>query len=109
MRVVLDVLRGRHLDAEVAGKLEARRLVEQLLIAGAAGRATLDVEVVRAAADRPQLPTAELLGGELDLHGLGLALLVTGDAHSRIRGAECARQAFEVAPVRGRDDRDGTA
>src|SRR5690242_5688201 len=107
MRVVLDVLGRRHFDAEVAGELEARRFVEQLLIAGSTGRPALDVEVVRTAADRPQLPAAELLGRELDLHGLGLAFLVGDDAYPRVSGAQRARQAFEVAPVGRRNDRDG--
>src|ERR1700759_5125105 len=91
MRVVLDVLRRRHLDAQVARELEARRFVEQLLIAGTAGSPALDVEIVGTTAHRPQLPAAELLGRELDLHGLGLAVLTDAGPHSGVGRPQRAR------------------
>src|ERR1019366_209590 len=62
--VVLDVLGRADFGAHVRGRIEAAGLVEEVLVAGDPGGVPLDVEVVRAAAKRPQLAARELLGGD---------------------------------------------
>src|SRR5207237_988607 len=61
------------------------------------------------ATDRPQLPAAELLRRQLDLHRLGFALLVARDAYAGISRAQRPRETLEVAAVWSRYDRDRAA
>src|SRR5689334_1519697 len=64
---VLDELGRGHLDAQIRLELELHGLIEQLLIArrtvaGGPAHASLNVEVVRAAAERPTRVLRKLFG-----------------------------------------------
>src|SRR5579885_3266745 len=73
VRVVLDVLGRGDVHGQAGGQLVSPGLVEQLLIAGAAARLALHVEVVRSVAENPALPARAGVGGHLrrpDLAGV---------------------------------------
>src|SRR5205085_10063254 len=90
MREVLDVLGGGDFDAQAGLELEAAGLVEQLLVAGhpagtaVVAQATLNVDVVRTAAERPAGVLGEPLAVELGGRGVGAAGSARVDAHARV-------------------------
>src|ERR1039458_3470543 len=114
VRVVLQIGGRSDFDAAPGSDLEARGLVEQLLIAraargaaGACARSAQDVQLIDIKAEHPPLSPRELVRGQLDRGGVVLADSVgaVGHTQSRAFGDQPGRQTLEVAAVRSRHDR----